>query len=330
MGSFRYIAFGLRLQSNVAVDGLMTAADSASPPDLRLWLGLLPRAFDAAPPPAHEVWRSDPVLGDDSAVLEQTDDGEWFLLTYGDGTRFALRRTGGEIWACWPSGGSLSVAATYLLGPVIGFALRLRGQTCFHASAVVIGGRVILLTGPAGAGKSSAAAALALRGHRVIGDDIAVIDAVDDGWMVHPAIPGIRLWDDMVESLLGRADVLPLLAPGWEKRQYDLRTSQTGFSADASVPLGAIYLLTPSPGNRPSAAVRLGGSEALLALVANTYANVLLTAPLRRAEFLALSAVVRRVPVWRVDAPRSAQELAGFCERVALAGPSTDFAPAGP
>ena len=49
------------------------------------------------------------------------------------------------------------------LGPVFAFVLRLRGAVTFHASAVRIGDAVAFL-GPQGAGKSTTAAALALRG----------------------------------------------------------------------------------------------------------------------------------------------------------------------
>lgn len=324
MPPFHSRAFGLRIESDAPIAGLPAAAEEA-PAELRIHMGSVPDTFDPADPATREVWHSEPHPGDDAdaVALYATGDGEWLVLLYADGTQFVLRHSGTEIWATWPATASEASTATYLLGPVVGFVLRLRGLTCFHASSVVIAGHAILMLGPAGIGKSSTAAALALRGHRVIGDDIAVVRQQEDQWVVFPAIPGVRLWDDMVETLLGRADALPLLAPGWEKRQLDLRTAPAGFVSDAAVPLGAIYVLSVSgPG-----AERLRGREALLALVANTYANVLLTPPLRRAEFAELSSLVRRVPVWRVGVPDKSQGLDAFCACIEAAGESSDYGP---
>ena len=327
MASFHSHAFGLRIASDTPIAGLPEAAEA--PAELRIHMGSLPAVFDPADPAIREVWRSESGPDADAVTLSASRDGEWLILRYADGTCFVLARSGSEIWTTWPVGGSAASTATYLLGPVIGFVLRLRGLTCFHASGVVIADRAILMLGPAGIGKSSTAAALALRGHRVIGDDIAVILPDEDHWVVLPSVPGVRLWDDMVETLLGRAEALPLLAAGWEKRQLDLRTAPAGFRSDVAVPLGAIYLLSRAGASGEPVAQRLRGREAFLALVANTYANVLLTAPLRRAEFAVLSSVVRKVPVWRVGVPDRARGFEKFCERVEAARPSSDFAPGG-
>lgn len=60
----------------------------------------------------------------------------------------------------------------------------------FQASAVVIGGRAVLITGPPGAGKSSLALALIDRGAALIGDD-AVTLAGDNGRLIASPPPNI-------------------------------------------------------------------------------------------------------------------------------------------
>jgi len=325
MSSFHSYAFGLGIESDVPIDGLPPVPAAA--PDLRIHMGSLPETYDRGDPGAREIWRSepDPAEPGDAVALHASGNGDFLSLRYADGTYFVLRRSGDEVWAVWPDSLSTAAAATYLLGPVIGFVLRLRGRTCFHASAVVVADRVVLLAGPAGIGKSSTAAALALRGRRVIADDIAVIDTLAGQWVVHPSIPSVRLWDDVVETLYGQREALPLLAPGWEKRQLDLRTLAAGFCADQAVPLGAIYLLSTATAR--GRAERVRGREALMALVANTYANVLLDAPMRSVEFVVLSALVRDVPVWRVGVPDQISDLPAFCARIEAAGPSSEFGP---
>src|SRR5690349_20774404 len=60
--------------------------------------------------------------------------GTFFWLRYADGTEFVVDREGAGVWMRWPPPWTLDDVATYLLGPVLGFVLRLRGTTCLHAS----------------------------------------------------------------------------------------------------------------------------------------------------------------------------------------------------
>lgn len=321
MPNFSYRAFGLAIQADAPIAGLIP--QTISVPDIQIHLGAMAQALDPESAGWRALWQSDADdAPDDAVTLCTTADERFLLLRYADGTRFAYSRDGTVIWATWPDHSSATQAATYLLGPVIGFALRLRGIICLHASVVVVAGRAVALVGPAGAGKSTTAAAFALGGGQVIADDIAVLQRTHTDWLVHPAIPGIRLWDDSVEMLLGRSNALPLLAPGWEKRFLDLRKSAHGFRPDVPVPLGAVYLLQSRESPRLAAPQRLSARDALIALVSNTYANVLLDASMRRAEFTALTEIASTVPVWRIGAPEGRDALDRFCAALAAIDPS--------
>ena len=89
----------------------------------------------------------------------QLASGALLRLDYFDGMQFWVAVQGAQIWAVWPDSLTLEDAATYLLGPVLGLALRLRGVTCLHASAVAFGDSAVAFVGDAGAGKSTTAAA---------------------------------------------------------------------------------------------------------------------------------------------------------------------------
>lgn len=55
--------------------------------------------------------------------------------------------------------------------------LRLRSELLFfHAAAVAIGGRGVMIIGPKGSGKSTTSLALASRGHQLLGDETAAYD----------------------------------------------------------------------------------------------------------------------------------------------------------
>ncbi len=317
MASFHARAFGLALAADMPVPGLLPA--SAGDPDVRIHLTGFPEGVDAGSTTGTEIWAStgDADSPGDAVSVRALDGGRFLLVAYADGMQFLLGRGGDEIWVRGPDGFLAETAATYLLGPVIGLALRLRGIVCLHASTVDVRGSAVAFVGDAGAGKSTVAAAFALLGNRVLTDDIAALGNSGASWIVQPGVPSVRLWDDSVELLMEHATDLPLMAAGWEKRYLDLSARGPGFSTGDPLPLAAIYVLdrderTPSE----AAPHRLPPRQALMALVRNTYANVLLDREMRSTEFSALSHLVSRVPVWRARAPASRQELDAFCEAV--------------
>lgn len=68
-------------------------------------------------------------------------------------------------------------------------------MTTIHASAVEIGGRGLLILGPAGSGKSSLSLALMALGARLVADDRVIL-----------CVQGDRLIADCPESLQGRIE----------------------------------------------------------------------------------------------------------------------------
>ena len=218
---------------------------------------------------------------------------------------------------------------TYLVGPVLGFAMRLRGVVCLHASAVVVGGRAVAFCGAPGAGKSSTAAAFAQMGYPVLAEDVAALDDRGDAFAVQPGYPRVNLWPDSAAALCGSADALPAITPTWAKRYLPLHRG-VGFPAchagipagmsslfhDRPAPLAAIYILgarLPQP--RPE--IRsLKPMDALIALASNTYTPYLLDAIMRAREFDVLSRLTRTVPVRAVSPPADIASISALCDGV--------------
>ena len=119
-------------------------------------------------------------------------------LAYSDGTQFWLDRKGAAIWAAWSERSSLENAISYLLGPVLGLLLRLRGIVCLHASAVAFDDHCVAFVGSAGAGKSTTAAAFAKLGCGIVSDDIVGLVERDGIFYVLPAYPHLCLWPESV------------------------------------------------------------------------------------------------------------------------------------
>jgi hypothetical protein len=233
-------------------------------------------------------------------VVWEVGGGHFFRLRYADGTDFLVARSGTEVWAVWPEPLTLEDTATYLLGPVMGFVLRLRGVVCLHACAVALGGRAVALVGQAGAGKSTTAAAFARRGVPVLSDDVTRLDDQGGTLLVQPGNPRLRLWPDSAQVLFGTPDPLPRLTPNWDKLYLDLGGDDFPFQ-DTPLPLGAVYVLGEGGGDRRAPSVELLlPHEGLMELVGNTYVNYLLDRSMRAREFELLGRLVRHVPVRRV------------------------------
>jgi hypothetical protein len=258
---------------------------------------------------AHRDERGEPIL----AVWE-VGNGRFFRLRYADGTQFLVGRSGAEVWATWPEPLTLEDTTTYLLGPVLGFILRLRGVVCLHASAVALGGRAVALLGPAGAGKSTTAAAFARRGVPVLSDDVVPLDDRCSTLRVQPGNPRLRLWSASAQALFGTPDALPRLTPNWDKLYLDLE-EKGGTFQQTPLPLAAVYLLGErSPDPRAPFAESLSPQEGFLSLVGNTYVNYLLDRDMRAREFEVLSRLVKSVPLRRLVPHRDSSHLPALCE----------------
>jgi hypothetical protein len=311
--AFSYSAFGLSLRVNRQVPGLIPSS-VVSPIDTQIWLGTPP-----SPPRVGDLPDCLWYVSDDGVTPAlrawRLTEGAYFKLLYADGTEFLVDGLGSEVWAEWPDVLTLEDAATYLLGPVLGLVLRLRGVTTLHASVVDVGDRAIALVGPAAAGKSTTAAAFSAMGYPVMADDIAALFEQAGMPYVQPGYPQLRLWPESVALLYGSADALPRLTPTWDKRALDLTKNGCRFQR-RPLPLAAIYVLAGRSSDPEPHIEELQGRQTLLTLLANTYVGYLLDAAMRGQEFEILGRLVLSVPVRRVVSPANPTDLSRLCHRI--------------
>ena len=241
---------------------------------------------------------------------------EFFELVYGNEATFFVDGTAERVWGtCLPPLTNEKVTS-YLVGPVMGFVLRRRSVLALHASAVSVGGQAVTLCGESQAGKSTTAAALALRGIPVLCEDITPIYEEAGRFQVEPGYPRVCLWPDAVEKLFGARDALPQLTPSWEKFFLPLDGNNARFEAQRK-PLGAVYLLAPRAAEANAPRIEeMGAREALLELVQNTYMNWLLDRSQRAAEFDALSKLVTHVPVRRIVPHADPGRIGSLCDLI--------------
>jgi len=219
------------------------------------------------------IWRH-PVTGD-------------YSYTCADGASFFINGRGDHLSMGWPPDLTLEDAVTYLLGPIFGLTLRLRGKVCLHASAVAHAGHAVAFMAPPGFGKSTLAAVMARRGHPVLTDDITALEVRSGIGSVLPAYPRINLWPQAVESLFGDPGALARISPGdpeWDKRFLPLGDGEHLFQAEP-LPLKVIYTASHRGDIDTLRITTLRGSQALTALLGNTYAWYALDRSMRAHEF---------------------------------------------
>lgn len=310
----RYTAFGLTLESRILLDAL-ESVPVVGLPDLVIEYGghrhsddLIAPVQDNGPSSSLSQPRPLSVWTHTNATLHH--------LEYADGTWFQLDSGAWRIATGWPTEYTASDMATYLLGPVMGLVLSLKGAVCLHASAVAADRRVAAFLGPAGSGKSTLAAAFALQGVPIVTDDIVALDEAHGNFQVRPGYARLRLWPESVDALMGDRDLLPPISPSWDKRHMKLFGDGRAFQ-NQPLPLGAVFVL----GDRRtyeghSDFERIAPREALIELTANGYSHYPRDRMILRREFKVLSQIATNVPVWRVHPPSDMRLLVPFCKRI--------------
>jgi hypothetical protein len=313
--AFTHIVFGLTIHSNLPIPGLNPLGSSSNSADVELHLGVSPNSQRVSGADSEELTYTSSYTdetGNPALQIWKTADGGFLRLAYYDGIQFWLEREGKSVWAVWPAASTLEDTAAYLLGPVFGLLLRLRGVTCLHASAVSIDNRCVAFVGEEGAGKSTTAAAFAKEGRAVISDDVVALVESPEGFLVMPAYPHLCLWPDSVEMLYGSAEALPRFSMGWEKRRLALGEQGPQFESRA-LPLGAIYLLGERRPDQALCVEAVRPQSGLLSLVADTFANKILDREMRAREFAVLGRLVTTVPIRRIHPHTDACRLQELC-----------------
>jgi hypothetical protein len=315
-----YRAYGLRCVSNLPIPGFWPEPSQSTSTDIVFSMTSEHPSWvsEARSLAAQILYAEAPrnAGGQSGCTVTSLGSKEFYELAYGDGTTFLVDSAGARLWATCPVPLTIDDVATYLRGPVMGFVLRRRGVTALHASALNICGRAIVLCGESESGKSTIAAALALRGTPVLCEDVTALRVIGDAFCVEPGYAQVGLWPDAVETLFGASDALPRLTPSWEKCFLPLDGERARFEPKER-PLGVIYLLAPRTASDNAPRIeQISPREALLGLVQNTYMNWILDRKQRAAEFDFLSTLVKSISVRRIVPHSDPARIAALCDLI--------------
>jgi HPr Serine kinase C-terminal domain len=287
---YSYSAFGLGVASTLPLPELV-AGDGSADVDVELGPRMTRPDMPRAP-------RAETIVGADEWQLTFDDVG---VITVRGGSRIDVRPIAGV------QARSIRLA---VLGPAMGVLLQQRGFLVLHASVVDIGGRAVAFLGASGWGKSTMAAALHARGHRLVADDLAAVRIGRDGPEVHSGFPQMKLWPDAVRELGHDPAALPRLERGFEKRARRVRE---GFATQTRLRLARVFLLDEGPA---VSVTPLAPRDAFIALVSHTYGIQWLHGLSGRGQFRDRTEVVRNVPVDRLTRPWNLAALGPVVSRV--------------
>jgi hypothetical protein len=244
-------AFGLSIDADFEIPGLRPGHDGRSVP------GVILRLADNEEIAA--VWRSAGAtrIGAEASTggeIDRTVDvhPELGYRIYARDFGLCLVAPDGSRLLCSPPSASSWRWHRLLLGRCLPLAALLRGYEVIHAGGVVLDDRVLAITGPTGAGKTSLTLRLMLADAGFFTDDVLALELADGELLAHPGLGVINVRTAEHERLDrdSRGKLGDLLErTGQEKLHYAVRP------APGALPLGALYFLTDD-GDEASPAIR--------------------------------------------------------------------------
>lgn len=195
----------------------------------------------------------------------------------------------------------------FLTGPVLSVLLHQRGFLVMHASAVAINDEAVIFLGAKGYGKSTLAAHLQVRGHRLISDDIVPVDFADDRVLTVPGYPRIKLFEDSITAVGADSANLPLIHRFVEKRSFQCAEN---FSTEP-VFLRGVYVLAE---NEEVFLENLSPADAFIEVTKHTYLNRYLEALKCLPEhFRQCQKLIKSIPVIKLNRPHNFMAMNEVC-----------------
>jgi hypothetical protein len=208
----------------------------------------------------------------------EASDTEFLLRLPGVATYCV--RNGVEILVDRDAGAADLDVRSYLMGSLFAVLCHQRGLLPLHASAIATPQGAVAFLGVSGAGKSSIAAFLSQRGHRIVADDICLIDpAAPRDRRVLPVAPWLKLWNATLDAMGESSGGLPRVFSDDEKYRYGLEQH------DSPAPLAELILLERAQNQSEATFERLTPVHAVHAVLDLTYQSWLVRAMGRTEQY---------------------------------------------
>lgn len=185
---------------------------------------------------------------------------------------------------------SLNFLRSMILAKGMSILLYQRGYLIFHGTAVNINGNGVAFLGDCGMGKSTIAAALVIRGHGLLTDDVLVIDFdKNNNTLVLPSFPRIKLWDDVIK-LVPNKNKFSRIHPLINKYSYNF----DDYFYNTPIILKSIYII--ENGTNPGI-ISMNSRDALIELIKNYYLGQLFSIDDQSLNMIKSTKVLRKTSV---------------------------------
>lgn len=198
----------------------------------------------------------------------------------------------------------------FLYGSTFGALLHQRGILPLHGSAINTENGAIINIGFSSSGKSTLAASFSALGYEIIADDIAALTRnPNNGFVVYPGIPYLRLWKDVLSDL-NLPNTLTKVRKQLEKYQIPF----TQVSQNEYYPISKIVLIEPH--NKKEFSIeQIMGIEKFEILKAHTYrSNYVDGLGLSQIHFNNITTLAQNSSVFKVTRPISQKDIIEFRE----------------
>jgi hypothetical protein len=284
---YNYTAFGLNFQSEFEIPEFLS---SNNQPDVSIRIGKVPSELKNV---------------NKSGVSYQATKDE-FLLEIDNIARFYVKH-GTEIIVEPKHKDIDKEIRLFLLGSALGALFVQRGLLPIHGSAIKIGKKATIFSGPSGVGKSSIAAYFSKIGFQVLNDDISVIDSE---LKLNPGFPKMKIWHDVAKKLELQINNLSEIRPSIQKYHLPIN------SVFCNQALSLERMIIIQSKNTPQfECEELTGIKKFNAVKNNTYRYRFVEGLEKQQDhFVTLNKLIPKIKVYRVSRPQSSIQLKEFAD----------------
>jgi hypothetical protein len=247
-------------------------------------------------------WFQHAALLDGSSYVRWDGVGEF--LVSGDGRQIAGRQAGQA------SSESFQV---YMLGQALSFALVKQGLEPLHATAVAVGGRTAAFLGRCGAGKSTLAACFLEAGHRLLTDDLLMLEESNNRIVAHPGPPRLKLFPEIARRFLGEGVTGSRMNLAGMKVVVTMNARRRTLAPRI---LDALYSIvepgdaSPEPGDESPVAIhQLTPRDAFVEITRSTFNYRHINPARLERQFSAAARLPGLIPIKRLAYPRALHRL---------------------
>jgi hypothetical protein len=179
---------------------------------------------------------------------------------------------------------------TLILSQGMGVLLQQRGYLVLHANSVKMDDAAVVFMGLSGNGKSTISLALNKKGYPLITDDILAIKLDNNDFQVFPSFPRIKVWEDMIKTLIKDTNNIHLIHP--ESKKFSYSTEKKFYSE--SISIKKIYILENGDKNE---IINLNAQKSLLHLIENSYNFELFNNYDKSKNLFECANLIKKIPV---------------------------------